>query len=356
MLFGYARVSSTDGAQSTDLQIDALRKCGCLKIFEDQISGARDDRPGLNELLNTIQAGDTIVVWKLDRLGRSVPHLLNLIEEFKRRQITFRSLTEVIDTGTPTGAFLVTVLCALAQMERSILIQRTRAGLAAAKERGRISGRPNKLSTEQINLAKQLLADPSNSFKCADPACGLTILYDPKIKKLKHTGEIVTYHYYHCTDGRDIHKNSGIKQVNISEQTIWKGLETIPAEICINERLAKAVSAALKATHDKAITEHKETINHHKQEIATKEREEDKATELLMNGILEKDVYGRTIKKNRDEKRHYVDLLEQSQLAITDEFYETSEKILELCMSAKTLWEKANVQERLQFLEKVLSN
>ena len=196
----------------------------------------------------------------------------------------------------------------------------------------------------------------SNYLKCADPACGLTILYDPKVKRLKQTDETVTYHYYHCSDGRDIHKNSNTKQANVPERVIWKGLETVPEEICINERLAQAVSVALKSTHDKAISEHKDTINQHKEEIAGKELEEDKATELLLSGVLDKDVYARMIKKIRNEKRRYVDLLEQNQMSITDKFYETSEQILELCIHAKSLWEKTNAEEKLQFLEKVLSN
>lgn len=196
----------------------------------------------------------------------------------------------------------------------------------------------------------------SNYLKCADPACGLTILYDPKVKKLKQTDEIVTYHYYHCSDGRDVHKNNSTKQANVPERLIWKGLEAIPEEICINERLARAVSVALKSTHDKAISEHKDTINQHKEEIAAKELEEDKATELLLSGVLDKDIYARMIKRIRSEKRRYVDLLEQNQMSITDKFYETSEQILELCIHAKSLWEKTNAEEKLQFLEKVLSN
>lgn len=196
----------------------------------------------------------------------------------------------------------------------------------------------------------------SNYLKCADPACGLTILYDPKVKKLKQTGEVVTYDYYHCSDGRDVHKKNLTKQTNVSEFAIWNGLACVADEICINERLAQAVSVALKRTHDKAIAEHKETIHQHKQEIAAKETEEDRATDLLINGVLDKEIYGRMIKKIREEKRHYVDLLEQNQMSITDKFYETSEKILELCIHAKSQWEKLNTQERLDFLQSVLSN
>lgn len=162
MLYGYARTSTAD-KQTTDLQLDALKAAGCEKVFEDQISGVRDDRPGLCELLSQLQPNDTIVVWKLDRLGRSVPHLLGLVESFKKRQVHFRSLTEVIDTSTPSGAFLLTVLCALSAMEREILIQRTRAGIQAAKLRGRVGGRPSKITDEQREIARKLMEDPQNS-------------------------------------------------------------------------------------------------------------------------------------------------------------------------------------------------
>ena len=162
MIFGYARVSTTD-RQSTDLQLDALKAAGCEKIFQDQISGAKDDRPGLKELLKSLAPGDQIVVYKLDRLGRSVPHLLCLFEDFKKREIHFRSLTEVIDSKTPSGQFLLTVLVALSAMEREILIERTKAGIEAARQRGRVGGRPPKITAEQKQIAKQLLQDPSNS-------------------------------------------------------------------------------------------------------------------------------------------------------------------------------------------------
>lgn len=162
MIFGYARTSTSD-RQSTDLQVDALRAAGCVEIIEDQMSGSRDDRPGLKKLLEVVKPGDNVTVWKLDRLGRSVPHLLSLIQEFQNRNVTFRSLTEVVDTSTPSGKFLVTILCAVAEMERNILIQRTKAGIEAARLRGRVGGRPMKVTNEQIVMARKLLEDPSNS-------------------------------------------------------------------------------------------------------------------------------------------------------------------------------------------------
>lgn len=162
MVYGYARTSTSD-KQTTDLQVDALLAAGCDEIIEDQISGAKDDRPGLNRLLQALKPTDSVIVWKLDRLGRSVPHLLSLIQEFQNRNVTFRSLTEVVDTSTPSGKFLVTVLCAVSEMERGLLIERCRSGIAAAKLRGRVGGRPSKLTDEQIKIARQLLQDPQNS-------------------------------------------------------------------------------------------------------------------------------------------------------------------------------------------------
>ena len=163
MLIGYARVSTTD-RQSTDLQIDALKNAGCEKIYQDYISGVKDDRPGLNEMLSNLEPQQTVVVYRLDRLGRSVPHLLSLIELFKTKDVNFRSLTESIDTTTPTGAFLITILCGLSAMEREILIQRTKAGIEAARLRGRVGGRPSKVTDEQRSIALKLMEDPCNSI------------------------------------------------------------------------------------------------------------------------------------------------------------------------------------------------
>lgn len=129
MLIGYVRVSTND--QNTDLQRNALNCAGCERIFEDKISGTKSDRPGLKKLLRTLSAGDTLVVWKLDRLGRSMRHLVTLIEELRQRGVNFRSLTDSIDTSTPMGRFFFHVMGALAEMERELIVERTRAGLAA---------------------------------------------------------------------------------------------------------------------------------------------------------------------------------------------------------------------------------
>src|SRR3546814_9472108 len=139
MLVGYMRVSSADDRQTVDLQRDALLAAGVDErhLFVDKVSGARDDRPGLQACLAYLKQGDTLVVWKLDRLGRSLPHLLSIIGELRTRAIAFRSLTEAMDTDTPHGELLFSLFGALAQYERALTRERVIAGLAAAKRRGR---------------------------------------------------------------------------------------------------------------------------------------------------------------------------------------------------------------------------
>lgn len=155
MLIGYVRVSTND--QNTALQRNALHCAGCEQIFEDKISGKTADRPGLNKLLKSLTPGDTLVVWKLDRLGRSMRHLVELIENLRQREINFKSLTDSIDTSTPMGRFFFHVMGALAEMERELIVERTRAGLAVARAQGRIGGRRPKLSDAQWAQAGRLL-------------------------------------------------------------------------------------------------------------------------------------------------------------------------------------------------------
>lgn len=138
MKYGYMRTSKT--TQELALQRDTLEKYGVSEIYEEQVSGVKN-RPQLEKLLSKLQKGDTLVVWKLDRLGRTAKELVNLVDAFDKRGIHFVSLTENIDTVSPTGKFLVTILCAMAAMERDVLIMRTKAGLEAAKKRGRVGGR-----------------------------------------------------------------------------------------------------------------------------------------------------------------------------------------------------------------------
>ena len=156
MLIGYARVSTQD--QNLDLQIEALNKAGCQKIFDDKISGSRTERPGLAKALEMLREGDTLVVWKLDRLGRSVKNLVDLVGELHKQGVQFKSLTDSIDTGTPSGRFFFHVMASLAEMERELTIERTRAGLETAKRLGRIGGRKRKMTDSKIEAAKKQLA------------------------------------------------------------------------------------------------------------------------------------------------------------------------------------------------------
>ncbi len=156
MMIGYARVSRQD--QNLDLQIEALTRAGCEKIYEDKINGVRTERPGLTRTLEMLREGDTLVVWKLDRLGRSVKQLVDIAGELHKQGIQFKSLTDAIDTGTPSGRFFFHVMASLAEMERELIIERTRAGLDSAKEFGRKGGRKPKMTSSKIESAKKLLA------------------------------------------------------------------------------------------------------------------------------------------------------------------------------------------------------
>lgn len=154
MLIGYARVSTHD--QSIDLQKDALVKAGCKEIFEDIISGSKTERDGLNKLLKYLRSGDTLVVWKLDRLGRSLKHLIELVQMFHDRGIEFKSLQENIDTTTASGKLFIHVFGALAEFERELIRERTLAGLKSAAERGRKGGRPRLMDEKKIEQARVL--------------------------------------------------------------------------------------------------------------------------------------------------------------------------------------------------------
>lgn len=153
---GYIRVSTTD--QNSDLQRNALIAAHCDHIFEDKISGKTANRPGLKQALDHLNAGDTLVVWKLDRLGRSVKNLITLNEWLSNNGIHFQSLTDSIDTSSPMGRFFFYVMSALAEMERELIIERTNAGLAAARAQGRIGGRPVALPEDKYQQAIQLLS------------------------------------------------------------------------------------------------------------------------------------------------------------------------------------------------------
>lgn len=157
MLIGYARVSTQD--QNLDLQQDALRNAGCKKIYEDKISGSRTERPGLNKAMEQLREGDMLVVWKLDRLGRSVKQLVDMVEELHKQGIQFKSLTDAIDTSTPSGRFFFHVMASLSQMERELTIERTRAGLEVARQLGRKGGRKRQMTESKVESAKKLLSN-----------------------------------------------------------------------------------------------------------------------------------------------------------------------------------------------------
>ena len=156
MLIGYARVSTED--QNLDLQRKALTKAGCKKLFDDKASGTRAARPGLDSAMATLREGDTLVVWKLDRLGRSVKNLVDLVGELHRQGVQFKSLTDSIDTGTPSGRFFFHVMASLAQMERELIVERTCAGLEAARRLGRTGGRKRRMTESKVQSAQKLLA------------------------------------------------------------------------------------------------------------------------------------------------------------------------------------------------------
>jgi DNA invertase Pin-like site-specific DNA recombinase len=163
MLVGYARVSTTD--QNPALQIDALRATGCERIFTEKASGAQRDRPELKAALEYLRQGDTLVVWKLDRLARSMRQLIETVEDMQTRGIELRSLTESIDTATAGGGLVFHIFGALAEFERAVIRERTSAGLQAARERGKKGGRPKTLGPKDLAVAKALLADPEISVE-----------------------------------------------------------------------------------------------------------------------------------------------------------------------------------------------
>jgi DNA invertase Pin-like site-specific DNA recombinase len=169
MLVGYMRVSSDTDRQSTDLQQDALLAAGIDRrhLFEDHASGARDDRAGLTNALAFVRPGDVLIVWKLDRLGRSLTHLIEIVNTLKAKQVAFRSLTEGMDTTTASGELLFHVFGALAQYERALIKERVNAGLAAARRRGRVGGRPLAIPQEKLDaIVESLRCGMSKAAVC----------------------------------------------------------------------------------------------------------------------------------------------------------------------------------------------
>src|SRR6266849_6550857 len=166
MKYGYARVSTED--QNPALQLGALKKAGCQKMFKDERTGATTKRPALLRCLKTLQDGDTLIVWKLDRLARSLRDLVSMLDDFHHRSIHFRSLTEEINTTTPGGKLIFHIFAALAEFERGLIIERTRAGMKAARARGVRPGPKPKLSRQQIEHARKLIEDGQRREDVAD--------------------------------------------------------------------------------------------------------------------------------------------------------------------------------------------
>ncbi len=187
MLVGYMRVSTSDERQSVDLQRDALLGAGVDErhLHQDRASGARDDRPGLKACLDDLRAGDVLVVWKLDRLGRSLSHLIKIVEQLKQRGVAFRSLTEAIDTTNVHGTFLFNLFGTLAEYERALITERVNAGLAAARRRGRKGGRPPSIGAERID---QIIAALDSGASKASVCRSFKVPRSTLIDMLKRTG------------------------------------------------------------------------------------------------------------------------------------------------------------------------
>lgn len=187
MLVGYMRVSTSDERQSVDLQHDALLGAGVDErhLHQDRASGARDDRPGLKACIDDLRAGDVLVVWKLDRLGRSLSHLIKIVEQLKQRGVAFRSLTEAIDTTSVHGTFLFNLFGTLAEYERALITERVNAGLAAARRRGRKGGRPPSIDAERID---QIIAALDGGASKASVCRSFKVPRSTLIDMLRRTG------------------------------------------------------------------------------------------------------------------------------------------------------------------------
>jgi DNA invertase Pin-like site-specific DNA recombinase len=179
MLIGYMRVSKSDGSQVLDLQRDALLAAGVTedRLYEDMVSGKRDDRPGLTACLKALQPGNTLVVWKLDRLGRDLKHLVGLMDNLRRQEVGFKVLTGAgaqIDTTTANGRLVFGIFAALSEFEAELIRERTRAGLASARARGRMGGRPRKMTKEVLGMAAAAMADPKSNAREVAKRLGIT--------------------------------------------------------------------------------------------------------------------------------------------------------------------------------------
>jgi DNA invertase Pin-like site-specific DNA recombinase len=173
MIVGYARVSTDD--QTTAAQIPDLKKAGCTRIYQEVMSGRTMDRPQLEKCLDRLESGDTLMVWRLDRLGRSTRDLISLIDALKEKGVNFVTLREGLDTRTPSGMFIFTISAAFAQMERELIVERTKAGLSAARARGRFGGRKPKLSPQQARVVRTLWDSREHTKRAIAEQFGVSI-------------------------------------------------------------------------------------------------------------------------------------------------------------------------------------
>src|SRR5450759_4419502 len=171
-LIGYARVSTDD--QSAHLQIDALKAAGCVKVFKETASGSLAHRPQLDKMLDHLRSGDVVVVWRLDRLGRSLKNLIALVEELAEKGVGFRSLTESIDTTTTGGKLIFHIFAALGEFARELIRERTNAGLAAARARGRVGGRPPVMTPDKVKVARQMYNSQEHTVEAIAKTLGVS--------------------------------------------------------------------------------------------------------------------------------------------------------------------------------------
>jgi len=188
MIIGYARVSTKD--QNLDLQIEALKKAGCDKIFKEKISGAIKERPELDAMISQLRAGDTIVVWKLDRLGRSLKNIIDLVLDFNQKQVVVKGLTDGVDTSTSNGRLFLNIMASLAEYEKELIRERTNAGLSAAKARGRLGGRPRGLKAETVSklkIMRPLISNRDSNYEEIYTSLGISRANFYRYKKLLET-------------------------------------------------------------------------------------------------------------------------------------------------------------------------
>jgi DNA invertase Pin-like site-specific DNA recombinase len=173
MLIGYMRVST--GEQSLDLQRDALERAGCERVYEDVCSGRATERPGLTQALEVARTGDALAVWKLDRIGRSLPHVVGLVGDLQKRGVGLKVLTGDVDTTTATGRLVFGIFATLAEFERDLIHERTMAGLAAARARGRAGGRPRVMTKQKLKAAMAMMADRDNAARDVAKQLGISV-------------------------------------------------------------------------------------------------------------------------------------------------------------------------------------